>query len=24
MLLTGVPGWLPAPVEMVLLRLPGL
>ena len=24
MLLTGVPGWLPGPVEMVLLRLPGL
>jgi uncharacterized protein (TIGR02611 family) len=24
LLLTGVPGWLPGPVEMVLLRLPGL
>ena len=24
MLLTGVPDWLPGPVEMVLLRLPGL
>jgi uncharacterized protein (TIGR02611 family) len=24
MLLTGVPGWLPAPIEMMLLRLPGL
>jgi uncharacterized protein (TIGR02611 family) len=24
MLLTGVPGWLPGPIETVLLRLPGL
>ena len=24
LLLTGVPGWLPGPFEMVLLRLPGL
>ena len=24
MLLVGVPGWLPAPLEMTLLRLPGL
>ena len=24
LLLTGVPGWLPALVEMTLLRLPGL
>ena len=24
MLLTGVPGWLPGPIEMTLLRLPGL
>ena len=24
MLLIGVPGWLPAPLEMTLLRLPGL
>jgi uncharacterized protein (TIGR02611 family) len=24
MALTGVPGWLPGPIEMVLLRLPGL
>ena len=24
MLLTGVPDWLPGPIETVLLRLPGL